>query len=330
MRINLSRYSSLSGRRVLVTGSSGFIGTNLTKALVEIGAHVTGVSNSYPLPPRMTDSDFNRELQVITGDVCDRDFVRVMVSKVRPEVLFHLAAKSLVGEGFADAVRTYDVNAQGTWNLLDECRKLDCLDRVVIASSDKAYGTQQNLPYHESSPLLAVHPYELSKKIAEDVAFGYFKSFGLPVTVTRCGNVYGPFDMNLSRLIPGTIVACLRKQPVVLRGTGSEQRCYIHSSDAADAYLRLAVAPSHQVVGRPFNFGTENPVTSLHVAQSVCQIAGVDPHSIVCLGQATHEIPAQYVNSDSAKSVLGWNPIGLTLEALSSTFEWYRSNHSDK
>jgi CDP-glucose 4,6-dehydratase len=220
---------------------------------------------------------------------------------------------------------TFETNVRGTWNLLEAARRLPRVSRVVVASSDKAYGSHEVLPYTEDAPLCGSHPYDVSKSCADLIALSYHKTFRTPVCVTRCGNLFGPGDLNFSRIVPGTIRSVLQDERPIIRSDGTMIRDYVHVREIALAYLLLAERMDDSALhGLAFNFGTGEPQSVLAITQTILKESGREDLEPIILNQAKSEIPAQYLSSDRARSLLGWTPQQPLAAQLRDAIEWYR------
>jgi CDP-glucose 4,6-dehydratase len=249
------------------------------------------------------------------------------VNEYEVDTCFHLAAQAIVGAANRAPISTFESNVKGTWIVLEACRQSRLVDTVVVASSDKAYGTQPVLPYTEAMPLRASNPYDASKAAAEVIARSYHAGFGTPLAITRCANIYGGGDLNFSRLIPGTIRSILLGERPIIRSDGTPVRDYLYVDDAVNAYM-LVAERLHQpgVLGQAFNFGGNNPISALDLVRiilEVSQVIGLDP-DVRGKGQLAGEIDRQYLDSHLAQSALGWTP-GVDLKSgLDRTVGWYR------
>jgi CDP-glucose 4,6-dehydratase len=312
-------------RPVLVTGAFGFLGSHLTTLLVDAGAAVVALRRDHqPLSPGV--QDWVPRVTVVDGDVRDQALVERMLGEYDVRSVFHLAAQTQVGVANRNAVSTFDSNIRGTWSVLEACRRSPLVDQIVVASSDKAYGTQPALPYTEDMPLLAVHPYDVSKACADLLAASYHEVFETPVCVTRCGNFFGPGDINWARLVPGTARSLLRGERPVIRSDGTLVRDYLYVVDGALAYLATAeaMAADPTVVGQAFNFSTESQLTVLEFAAMIAKAVGRTDLEPDVHATATNEIPHQYLSAARAREVLGWRPRWRVEDALVETVEWYR------
>jgi CDP-glucose 4,6-dehydratase len=251
--------------------------------------------------------------------------VRVL-NEYEIDSVFHLCAQTVVGAAARSPLSTFEANIRGTWNLLEAVRLCPRLvERVVVASSDKAYGCHDHLPYREDAPLQGRFPYDVSKSCADLITFSYFATYRTPVAVTRCGNLFGPGDLNFNRLIPGTIRSLLRGERPIVRSDGKFIRDYFYVRDAAQAYLQLAERlPAEGFVGEAFNFGTELPLAVVDVVDRLLHLMNRTDLEPVILNQASHEIPKQYLDCTKARALLGWRPLHAFEEGLQQTIAWYK------
>jgi CDP-glucose 4,6-dehydratase len=310
-------------RPVLVTGCTGFLGSWLVAALVEAGAKVVGLVRDRTGESRLFADGTAQRITMVWGQVEDAALLERVVNEYEVETVFHLAAQALVGVAHANPLSTFETNIRGTWNLLEAGRRSRRIRRIVLASSDKAYGASAILPYTESLPLAGSHPYDVSKSCADLIGQAYARTYGLPVCVTRCANLFGGGDVNLSRLVPGTIVSLLRGERPVIRSNGKAVRDYLYVKDAVTAYLDLARAMDRpDVAGEAFNVSSENQIAVLDLVRTIGRLMGSDAEPLI-LDEARGEIPHQAMSSKKAREVLGWSP-AYTLEmGLKETIAWY-------
>ena len=323
----------MSASRVLVTGGRGFVASWLVKGLLEGGDEVTSFDRESPgdgHPGRHSGlalHGIEADVQELRGDLRDPEAVGRALSVARPEIVFHLAAQTIVGTAARAPAETFDVNVRGTWTVLEGCREHG-VDAVVFASSDKAYGAHEALPYRESAALLPTAPYEASKAAADILARSYWDAFSLPVAVTRFANVYGGGDTNFSRLVPETVSAVLEGRRPVLRSDGTPQRDLLYVEDAARAYLAVADAlEGGGATGEAFNAGGERPYSVLEIVETIARVAGTELEpEILGEGTPSGEIDRQFVDSTKLRELTGWRPEVSLEDGLRRTIEWYRAH----
>ena len=329
------------GSKVFITGGTGLLGSHLTKDLLSKGAEVVAlVRDSVPKSIFFSDTPewkLDRKVTIVRGGVEDYDLLERTINEYEIDTVCHLAAQTIVGTANRSPLATFKANVQGTWNILEACRvhngSRGLIRRVVVASSDKAYGNLQGEAYDESFPLRGEHPYDVSKSCADLIARTYFVSYGLPVAVTRCGNFFGPGDLNFSRIIPGTIRDVLNNRQPVIRSDGNFIRDYIYAPDGAHAYLTLAEAMNAvdtpkgfktSYAGEAFNFSYGLRLTVKDVVTQVLTIMRREDLKPVILNQASNEIPVQCLNSSKAKDLLKWKARFGFEEGLKQTVKWYQ------
>lgn len=322
----MSTASPWNGRVVFVTGSSGFLGSWLTDALVEGGAHVVGLVRDEQ--PAIGLRPYTRQatIRTVHGSLEDLPLLERSLNEYAIDTVFHVAAQALVTVANRNPLSTFEANIRGTWHLLEACRRSPLVGRIVLASSDKAYGAHDALPYHEELPLRGRHPYDVSKSCADLIATAYHATYGLPVCVTRCGNLFGGGDLNFDRLIPGTIRSLLGGERPVIRSDGKMVRDYVFVEDAARAYLLLAERMEQDATlhGQAFNFGLETPVSVLDLTQRLMRMVGRQDLQPVVLDEARAEIETQYLSAAKARRVLQWSPSHDLDGGLEKTIAWYR------
>ncbi|MEM9827538.1 MAG: GDP-mannose 4,6-dehydratase [Planctomycetota bacterium] len=318
-------------RRVLVTGATGLVGSWLVDRLVDSGADVVCLVRDWQSESRLIQSGQINQTTVVRGDICDQDFLERVLGEHEVETVMHLAAQTIVGIANRNPISTFEANIGGTWKLLEACRRSPLVKQIVIASSDKAYGDADKLPYQEDTPLRGMHPYDVSKSCGDLLSQTYANTYGTPVCVTRCGNFYGGGDLNWNRIIPGTIRSILRGEAPVIRSDGSFVRDYFYVEDGAAAYMHLA-EQMHQnpdLIGEAFNLSTEIQVSVLELVETLIQRME-SPLRPIVLGQANHEIKHQYLDASKAREMLGWTPLYSFEEGLDRTIQWYTQFLSDK
>jgi len=312
-------------RPVFITGCAGFLGSWLTIALADAGATVVGLIRDEVPFSHLRRSGYQERIAVVRGDVTDYVFVERVLNEHEIDTIFHLAAQTIVPIANRAPLSTFETNIKGTWTVLEAARRSPKVTRVVVASSDKAYGVHEKLPYTEDAPLLGCYPYDASKACAELVARTYVATFDLPVAITRCANLYGGGDLNWSRIFPGTIRSVIRGERPIVRSDGTMMRDYLYVRDAVSAYLTLANhLDNSEVRGEAFNFGMDDPKSVLETVQAIIAVSDYPELEPVVLADAPNEIQAQYLDSSKAHRVLDWTPRYSLEEGLRETLEWYR------
>jgi CDP-glucose 4,6-dehydratase len=314
-------------RSVLVTGAQGLVGSWLAAALLDAGDEVVAVERDRPPIGALELHGIAERVTRVAGDVTDGAFVERVLADYEVQDVFHLAAQTLVGTARRAPVATFEVNVAGTWTVLDACRRVG-VERVVVASSDKAYGPASRLPSREEDPLRARHPYDASKAAADIIARSYWHTYGLPVAVTRLANVYGGADLNASRLVPEAVAAALTGRPPVLRSDGTPERDFLHVEDAVAAYLAIRDALGRGAArGAALNAGSGRAWPVGELVRLVCQIAGSDVEpDIRGAGTPAGEISRQLVDASRLRALTGWEPRLELEEGLRRTVEWYRAH----
>jgi len=316
-----------SGKRVLVTGASGMVGSWLTQWLVESGAHTVAFIADTDPQSELVRSGIINKVSVVNGRLENYDDIERAINNHEVDSIFHLGAQPIVGAADRAPRHTFESNIQGTWNLLDACRVLSPLvKRIVVASSDKAYGTQPILPYTEDMSMNGDHPYEVSKSCTDLISTTYARTYGTPVTIARCGNIYGGGDLNWNRIVPGTFRSLLRGEQPVLRSDGTFVRDYLHVDDIVSAYLTLGEQTDNPAfAGQGFNFSDESPLTVMAIYKAICEAAGRKDTEPQILNAASSEIKDQYLDSTKAHNVLGWRASVTLDDGLKKSFNWYRN-----
>jgi len=316
-------------RRVFVTGGTGLVGSWTVRALRERGAHVVVLVRDGVCGSELVHSGLIEQIDVVRGCVEDQPLLARVLAEYEVQTVIHLAAQTIVGVANRSPLSTFETNIKGTWCLLEAARTCGRVPQVIVASSDKAYGDQPQLPYAEETPLQGRHPYDVSKSCADLLALAYHRTYGVPVCVTRCGNFYGGGDLNWNRIVPGTIRAVLRGQRPVIRSDGTFVRDYFYVKDGAAAYLHLAerMATQPEVVGQAFNFSNEIQVTVLELVTRILRIMSSTLEPDV-RNEACHEIKHQYLSAAKARRMLGWSPQWTLDEALRETVAWYQKYFS--
>ncbi len=318
--------------RSLVSGAHGFVGSHLARALLERGEDVRVLDRPAPRiadvgGERLSGLDLLRirsEVDLVEADL--RDAGAVATAVAGSDSVFHLAAQTIVGVARESPLETFEVNVQGAWNVFEACRVHE-VERIVFASSDKAYGSSPELPYREDFPLRAAYPYDASKAAADTIARSYATAYGLPLAVTRFANVYGGGDLNFSRLIPETAIALLDGRAPVIRSDGSPERDFLHVDDAVSAYLAIAGSLDNGAAGEAFNAGGERPHSVREVVELIAAAAGTGiAADIQGEGNPDGEIDRQFVDSSKLRELTGWRPEVALEDGLKGTLEWYREH----
>jgi CDP-glucose 4,6-dehydratase len=313
-------------RSVFVTGASGFLGSWVVAELNRRGARVAALVRDAAGNAREKLIEGSEPVAIVHGQLEDHALVLRAINEYECDTVFHLGAQPIVGVANRNPVSTFEANIRGTWNVLEACRLVPTVKRVLVASSDKAYGEQPKLPYDENMPLQGQHPYDVSKSCTDLISQTYFHTYGLPVCITRCGNFFGGGDLNWSRIVPGTIRSALAGEKPVIRSDGTLIRDYVYVRDVALFYLFLAEAMEDKAIhGEAFNYSTESQLTVLDITRRILAAAGREDLEPVVLGEARGEIPHQYLSAEKARRMLGWSA-GYTIEAaLAETVAWYRT-----
>ena len=313
-------------RNVMITGVTGFVGTWLAKDLVEKGANVVGfVRDDIPNMPLRTMGIYDRLLAAPKGDVVDYSSVKRVFNEYEIEVAFHLAAQPIVTIANRHPTLTFDVNVRGSWNVFEAARTSEQLKSLIIASTDKVYGEPVKLPITEDHPLLAKYPYDASKAAMERLARAYFTTYGIPIAITRCCNIYGGGDLNFSRIVNGTIKSIIMNENPVIRSDGTPVRDFMYVKDAANAYVTLAGQIEKKgVKGEAFNFSNNAPINMLDLVKLIIELSGKDIEpDVQGKKKPDAEIDEQYLSSEKAKKVLGWEPKYTLEQGLKETIDWY-------
>ncbi len=312
-------------RPVFVTGGTGLLGGWLVRRLLQSGADVVCLVRDWVPQSELVRDGLLDKVKVVRGDVRDQATLERALGEYEIDTVIHLAAQTIVGIANRNPVSTFETNVGGTWSLLEACRRSPAVKQIVVASSDKAYGEHEQLPYDEDAPLIGRHPYDVSKSCADLIAQSYAATYDLPVAITRCGNLYGGGDLNWNRIVPGTVRSVLRDQRPVIRSDGTFVRDYFYADDAAAANMLLAekLATDPKLKGRAFNFSNETQVT---VVELVERILNLMDSTLVpeVRNEATSEIRHQYLKAARAREVLGWHPLFNLDEGLQRTIAWYR------
>jgi len=313
-------------RPTLVTGATGLLGGWLVKNLVQQEADVVALVRDWVPQSELVRSRTLEQVKVVRGDVRDQPLLERILGEYEINTIFHLAAQTIVGIANRNPVSTFETNIAGTWGLLEAARRSPKIEQIVVASSDKAYGDQKELPYTEEAPLQGKHPYDVSKSCADLIVQSYAETYGLPATITRCGNLFGGGDLNWNRIVPGTIRSVIRSETPVIRSDGSYVRDYFSAEDAAAAYMLLAekMRLGKELRGKAYNFSYGQPYTVIEITQLILKLMNSSFKPEI-RNEASHEIREQYLDSKKARQELAWKPLFGLEEGIKRTITWYES-----
>jgi len=314
-------------RRVFVTGATGLLGGWLVKRLLAEQADVVCLVRDWVPQSEAVRSGALDRVKVVRGDVCELELVERTLAEYEIDTVFHLAAQTIVGVANRSPLSTFETNVRGSWTMLDACRRSPLVRAIVVASSDKAYGAHDVLPYAEDAPLVGRHPYDVSKSCTDLIAQAFAATYGTPVAITRCGNFYGGGDLNWNRIVPGTIRSAIRGTRPVVRSDGESVRDYFYVEDGAAATMHLAERLHEQpaLAGEAFNFSNAAQVTVKEIVALILEQLGRTDLEPVIQNDAPNEIQAQYLDPSKAERVLGWRPEFDLAQGLARTIEWYRA-----
>ena len=313
-------------RSVLVTGATGLVGGHVVRRLLMAKASVVALIRD-DIPGNGLDRmGLRPEIQVVRGTIEDQTFLERVLGEYEVDTVLHLAAQTIVGIANRNPISTFESNIAGTWRVLEACRRSPKVRQIVLASSDKAYGDHDILPYNEEAPLKGQHPYDVSKSCADLIAQTYAHTWGTPVAITRCGNFFGAGDLNFNRIVPGTIRSILRGEAPIIRSDGKFIRDYFYVEDGAEAYLLLAqkLAENPGLRGRAYNFSYENQLSVTDIVSMIQARMGSQIAPII-LNEASNEIRHQYLSAERARKELAWAPSFNMEEGLDRTIAWYRA-----
>ncbi len=320
-----SRKAFWEGRHVFITGGFGLLGSTITELLHLMGARITLLQRDQVPSSRLWETEASKHVNIVRGDILSYEDVYRTIAEYEVDTVIHLAAQPIAPVGNRAPLPTINMNVMGTANVLEACRTNPTVKRVVVASSDKAYGAQPVLPYTEDAPLQGRHPYDVSKSCTDLIAQMYYHTYKLPVAVTRCGNLYGPGDLNWQRIVPETIKHLLHGEKPVIRSDGKFIRDYFFVRDAANGYLHIAENMGNpEVVGQAFNLSTGNGKTVLSIVDSLSKAVGRSDLEPTILNEAKAEIHEQTLSSEKALRILGWQPVFTLEEGLEETVSWYK------
>lgn len=310
--------ADFKNKSILVTGATGLVGSHLTRKLVDMGADVTILVRDYISKSELKRSGYFDRVNRVYGDVSDMKLLERAIGEYEVKIVFHLAAQTIVPIANRNPMSTFDTNIMGTARLLEVCRNAPLIEKIVVASSDKAYGDAGKQAYIETMPLKGEHPYDVSKSSQDLISLAYAHSYDMNIAVARCGNIYGAGDLNWSRLIPGTIRRLLNKERPLIYGNGLMLRDYFYVEDCADAYILLGASNETGA----FNFSGGEPKNALEVVGLIQKVMGTKlPLNYV---GSSNEIDSQWLDSTKARERLGFAPAHTLETGLVETVEWYR------
>ena len=313
------------GKNVFITGCTGFLGAWLTKALVDRGANVVGLVRDNVPRANFLKLGLDKQIVTVRGEVENYFLLERAINEYEIDTVFHLAAQTIVTIANRNPLATFETNIKGTWNILEACRRSPTIKRIIVASSDKAYGEHKVLPYKEDAALKGPHPYDVSKSCADLLSLAYYSTYKSPVCVTRCGNFYGGGDLNFNRIVPGTIRSAIFNERPIIRSDGTLIRDYIYILDAVEAYILLAEKMEEPSIhGEAFNFSNEIQLNVLDMTRKILEVMGRKDLEPTVLNEAKGEIKHQYLSAEKARKALGWRPKYSLEEGLKETVKWYR------
>ncbi|MEW6680856.1 MAG: NAD-dependent epimerase/dehydratase family protein [bacterium] len=310
--------------RVFITGITGLLGSSLSNRLKKEGAFIVGL-----IRDRVCNSNLNYSgINIVHGELTDHYLVERVINEYEIDTVFHLGAQTIVTIANRDPLSTFESNIRGTYNLLEACRNLSAIvKRIIVSSSDKAYGEHKELPYKEDYPLRGLHPYDCSKSCVDLLSQCYIHTYYLPIAIARCGNIYGEGDFNFNRIIPGTILSLLKNERPIIRSDGSPKRDYIYVLDIVDGLLKLGENMENpDVRGEAFNFSNEEPFTVIEVVEKIEKIMKKENLAPVIFGETRGEIRNQYLSCQKARDILKFSPKYSLDKGLSLTIKWYEEN----
>ena len=312
-------------KKVFITGFEGFLGSHLTKAILQTGVKVVGLDIKTFRKQTILNSQNYKKMVVYEGNVANRNLIRSILRKHTINIIFHLAAEAIVSRSQENPLNAFKSNITGTWEVLEAARQYGDVQAMVVASSDKAYGSHKKLPYREEASLVANHPYDVSKSCADLVANTYFYTYGLSVAITRCGNIYGPGDFNFSRLIPDALRCILFGKTLKVRSDGQFVRDYVYIDDIVAGYIKIAeLMKKSSLAGEAFNLSDEKPITVVGLLKEISKfnLSG-NKLKYKIMNTAKYEIRKQYLSAEKARRVLSWKPRYSLDEGLKKTVQWY-------
>jgi CDP-glucose 4,6-dehydratase len=325
-----TRFKNWAGKTVFITGATGFLGSWLIKELIKNNANVVALVQKVSSEFLFYTDKLDKKCTVIFGSFLDFDLLQRTINEFNVNTVFHLGAQTIVGTANKSPLSTFETNIKGTWNILENCRLSPWVKKIIIASSDRAYGEHKSFSYTEETPMQGRYPYDVSKSCVDLLSQSYYHTYNLPVCVTRCVNLFGEGDQHLNRIIPGTITSVLSGQQPVIRSNGLLTRDYMYIKDAVNAYLTLAEnMDDKKIIGQCFNFSTGNPLSVLEIVEKILVLMKTNIKPII-ENKASNEATERYISSKKAHSLLNWKTKYKIDEGLQKTIEWYKSFFSTK
>ncbi len=309
-------------KNILVTGANGFVGSALCDRLGGLNKTVVGLIRDRNYKSRRDTLD---NISVVYGDMRDYDIVRYAVSKYEIDTIFHVGAITILKMATEDPMTCYQTNIMGTVNVLEAARECGHVNKIVVASSDKAYGVHENLPYKEDFALLASDPYSTSKSCTDLIAQSYAYTYDLNTSVVRSGNIFGPGDLNKSRIIPGSILRILEgERPVIYSGVGNYKREFMYIDDVLDAYMSVQ---DRGLKGEAYNVGGSGFQNIFDTVNIIIEEMGVDIEPQI-LEKDFIEIKEQYLDQSKLEA-LGWKCKYDIRQGIRAAIPWYVDYHND-
>lgn len=311
-------------KNVLVTGAGGFKGSHLVEKLSETNANIVSLVRDFEPKSYFETQNLSRKSIVVIGDLKDQRKTADILSKYEITSIFHLGAQPIVTIALLNPLETLESNIMGTVHILESARLYSNVHEIVFVSSDKAYGPRERMPYKEDDRLHGKAPYDVSKSCADLISQVYANPdvYDMPITIARCANVFGPGDLNMNRIVPGTMEAIITNQPLKIRSDGKMIREYIYVKDSIDGYIRLAENIG-KTKGEAFNLASENIMSVTEIVTKISEILGKKVDMEI-LNQAKAEIPKQCLDGSKIKNTIGWNPKTDFEKAIKETYRWYK------
>ena len=327
-----TNWKGWEGKKVLVTGATGLVGSWLVKALLKRKSIIVALVRDIDYQTEFYRSGDYLQTNIVNGSLENFSTIERAINEYEVDTIFHLGAQTIVGAAYREPLQTFESNIRGTYHILEACRRhQEFVKEIVVASSDKAYGIADKLPYTEDMPLKGSHPYDVSKSCTDLLAQTYSYTYNLPIAIARCGNIYGGGDLNWSRIIPGTILSLLNNKRPVIRSNGKYIRDYIYIKDIVDAYINLAESITKKnISGEAFNFSNESRMTVIEIVNKIRSIMGKEDLEPQILNLNLKEIPEQLLSAEKAHKILGWYSKYDLEKGISETVAWYENYFNKK